>query len=75
MNWQFYATAGIVSALLLIVAIIFCVIGYAELTPTWDSDEACCKIGCIILLSILAFWVIVGTISLLSNIWGWGLVV
>lgn len=73
MNWQFFATAGIISAILLVVALVmfFCIVmDYFSYT----AEEVFRTIMCICFLLPIAFWFVIGVVCGLNAVWGWGLV-
>ena len=73
-NWQFFATAGVVSGLLFVAMLILILI---ENCIIWDGNigSVLATISLIIFGVLVLFWVVIGTLSLLSLIWSWGLVV
>ena len=73
MNYQFFGTAGIVSAILWVVALVavLCVIGDCF---SWDTQDVLTVIAWICFLLPIAFWIVVGALCGLSALWGWGLV-
>ena len=74
MNWQFFATAGIVSGILWVVALVmFCLI--VGDCFSWDTQDVLCVIAWVCFLLPIAFWIVIGAVCGLSAIWGWGLVV
>ena len=74
-NWQFFATAGVVSGVLLLVAIIIDIIGCDYLATLRGYDDTLKLIAKIIYIVVAVFWFIMGIISSLNFIWGWGLIV
>lgn len=72
MNWQFFGTAGVVSIVLFIIAIIFGIV--AIITKRDDTYEKCRLVLAILLLVIVSFWTIMGFVTILNAIWGWGLI-
>lgn len=76
MNYQFFGTAGIFSGVLLLAAVVFiilCAIG--EEVPWYYKTTNLMGILCLIcfLLPIL-FWLVIGVICGLNELWNWGLV-
>lgn len=72
MNWQFFATAGIVSGLCWVIALVmFCLI--VGDVCYW-KDDVFSVIMWIFFLLPIAFWLVMGVICGLNAIWGWGLV-
>ena len=73
-NWQFLATAGVFSGLLFIAMLTLILINNFLL---WDDNigSILATISLIIFGVLVLFWVVIGTLTLLSLIWSWGLVV
>lgn len=73
MNWQFFATAGIVSGVLWVVAIVmfFCIISDYF---SYDGEEVLSTIMQVCFFLPIVFWLVIGVLCGLSAIWGWGLV-
>ena len=73
MNWQFFATAGIVSGILWVTALVCFLL--ADGGPfSWKTERVLSIINVICFLLPIAFWLVIGVVSGLSLIWGWGLV-
>ena len=76
MNYQFFGTAGIITAILIGLFVIFGIAG------ALSEESDCCDrttitlyiIGFVCFGIAVLFWVVVGIICGLNNIWGWGLV-
>lgn len=77
MNYQFFGTAGIITAILLGLFVVF------GLLAVVINEDAYCYHGIITVLYIISFscagivvlfWAIVGIICGLNDVWGWGLV-
>lgn len=73
MNWQFFATAGIVSGVLWVVALALFLLAVSDLF-SWDTQDVLNVITWICFLLPIAFWLVVGVICGLNAIWDWGLV-
>ncbi len=73
MNYQFFGTAGIVSGILWVVALVmfFCIISDYF---SYDAEEVLITITWICFLLPIVFWLVIGVICGLSELWGWGLV-
>jgi len=76
MNYQFFATAGIVSGFVAIVGIVFLILWGLSYDFWWsDTFTHVTGWGCGLCFIVIAlFWLVVGIICGLSEIWGWGLV-
>lgn len=74
-NWQFFATAGLVSSVLLIIALILWGITTTCFEISWYCEDTLNLIATIILIVVALFWLIIGIISGLNFIWDWGLIV
>ena len=76
MNYQFFGTAGIITAILFGLFLIFCLAGiFSEYTNCYyGTTNILYIIGFSFLGIVILFWAIVGIICGLNNIWGWGLV-
>ena len=76
MTAQFFQTALVITGLFAVAGIIFFVLyGYACDEWSYDAQRNMFIMTLIFFLTPIAFWIVVGTICALSNIWGWGLVV
>lgn len=72
MNWQFFATAGIVSGILWVVALVmFCLI--VGDVCYWKEYIFNIILWICFLLPIV-FWLVMGVMCGLNAIWNWGLV-
>lgn len=68
MNYQFFGTAGIITAILVVLCLIF-----HALSEIREDESFDCL--CLICAGIaVLFWVIIGIICGLNAVWGWGLV-
>ena len=74
MNWQFFATAGVISGILLVIAFVSFLMICTDFF-SYDTEEVLSWVTRISLLIVLVFWFVVGIIALLSLTWDWGLVV
>ncbi len=74
MNYQFFGTAGICSGVLWVVALVMllCVISDHF---SWDTEDVLNVIAWVCFLLPIAFWLVVGVLCGLSELWGWGLVI
>ena len=73
-NWQFFATAGLISGVLFIIAFILWAIAASDFEISWYCEDTLNLIATIILIVVALFWLIIGIISGLNFIWDWGLI-
>ena len=73
MNYQFFGTAGIFSGVLWVVALVLTFLYLSDLCCLDTEDKLVIIIWICFLLPI-AFWLVIGVICGLNELWGWGLV-
>lgn len=76
MNIRFFGTAGICSAIFIVIATIFIFLWGVGVDSIWSckTAELMKVLGCACFLLPIAFWLVVGAICSLDAVWGWGLV-
>ena len=76
MNWQFFATAGIASGFVAIVGIVFLILWALSYDLWWtDRTTFITGWGCgICFMAIALFWLVIGILCGLNEIWNFGLV-
>jgi len=73
MNYQFFGTAGICSAVLWIIAVVLMLLYFSDIF-CYDTEDKLVVFTWICFLLPIAFWLVMGVICGLNAIWGWGLV-
>jgi len=73
MNYQFFATAGICSGVLWVIALATALLYFSGIFD-WDTEDKLVVIAWICFLLPIAFWLVMGVICGLNAILGWGLV-
>ena len=76
MNYQFFGTAGILSGVLWIAALVFSILYCVGCCCWWyyKRTNLMAILGWICFLLPIAFWLVIGIICGLSELWNWGLV-